>query len=135
MRDPVPDERGPFQALFEHQRRAESAVVPPFAATMAAGRLAQRRRRAHRGLWLYATASAAALVVVAAVMLRGWFTTTPVIAWSAPLGVELSAVSWTAPTDFLLATPDAQALGGVPRLLRVSDLTPAPTAPANDTND
>ena len=135
MRDPVPDERERFPALFQHQRRAESAALPSYVATMAAARLAQRRRLARRGVWLYGTVSAAALVLVATSLQRGWFTKAPVVSWSEPLGMQLTSVSWAAPTDFLLNTPDAQALRGVPQLLRVPDLTPARTAPANDTND
>ena len=44
-------------------------------------------------------------------------------------------VAWNSPTDFLLKTPDAAALHSVPRLVRLPNLTPAPSAPVIDTND
>jgi len=121
--------------LFEHQRRAESAKVPSFAATVARARQRERHKLARRGLWLYGTVSAAAAVVLTVVTVRTWFVRAPALQWSAPLGVELNRVSWNAPTDFLLDTPDADILRGTPRLVRLRVLTPVRRSPVPDTND
>ena len=121
--------------LFARQRQAESAGVPSFTATVAAAQLRARQRLARRGLWAYGAVSVAAVALVASVTMRAWFIRPPAVKWSAPLGVQLSSVTWNSPTDFLLKTPDAAALHSVPRLVQLPRLTPAPSAPVTDTND
>jgi len=136
MRDPALDERERFEDLFRQQRAAELAAAPAFAATMAAGQLARRRRVARRWVWAYSTVAVAATLVVGGFWLRGAGTPTPALQWSDPLGVRLTSVSWNAPTDFLLDTPDAAAISGVPQLTQVRDLMPDRTNTARgDTSD
>jgi len=134
MKDSQGGQHGLGEA-FVRLRRAESAQLPSFAATLARARQRQRQTVARRGLWLYGTVSAAVAVVLTVITVRTWFVRAPAIAWSAPLGVELNRVTWNAPTDFLLDTPDAEALRGTPRLVRLRVLTPSRRPSANDTND
>lgn len=124
-----------LRELISRLRRVESVVIPSFPATIAAARLQTRRRLARRGLWLYGAVSTAAVVVVTGLTVRAWFIGEPALDWSEPLGVQLSAVSWESPTDFLLKTPDDVALRGLPQLVRLRNLPPAPPAPVPDTND
>lgn len=96
-----------LHALFQQARREEAEAAPAFAATLARARAARRPRRLRAGL---VAALAIAGGIVALLILRG----RPDMTAAGP--VDLAAVRWTAPTDFLLETPGAELLRTVPRI-------------------
>jgi hypothetical protein len=110
MREPDPDLRSAFQALGRDVR----ATGPAFAdvASKDALQAARARRRRQRGMWL-----AAAVVVPVIIALQ--FRSRDAIdyrAFTAATGIDLGAVSWTAPSDFLLTMPGDDLLEVVPSI-------------------
>lgn len=119
MNDPRDDE---LRALFAAQRQDDAAASRSFAQTVAAARR-RAQRRPRLAAPLHALAGAAALLVIA-VALGTWGRGRRAPGDS--LAVDLGAVRWAAPTDFLLRTPGSHLLRGMPSLEHV----PALSAPA-----
>ena len=97
--------RARFRALAENE--AESA--PPFAPTPSRPRAARRRVVVRVRLTVGAVAAVLALAVLG---YARW-------AWRArpvPYPIDLAAVTWTGPTDFLLETPGAALLRELPAI-------------------
>jgi hypothetical protein len=102
--------RGRFQALAAE----DQAAVPRFALPGPAG-----GRR-----WSAGTVAIAATAVLAAAGALGWRLARP---RSLPYPIDLAAVTWNAPTDFLLRTPGASLLRELPTISPgVGDSAPAP---------
>lgn len=99
--------RDHFRAL----RREDATRVPPFGATLARARARGVAVGGHRwAMWLAASAVAVVVALAAAHALRSNGRRSAL--------VDLAAIRWHAPTDFLLALPGEDLLRAVPDLGR-----------------
>jgi hypothetical protein len=102
------DERE-LRARFRAWREEEADARPAFLATLAAARHRQVRRLPRLGVrrawWLAGLGIAAAVFLVLVARRR-----------PRPPTVDLAAVRWAAPTDFLLHLPGQRLLRGLPRI-------------------
>jgi hypothetical protein len=88
-----------------------------------AARLFRLPERATRGRWPATRLALAAVAVLAVAGAAGY-------AWRAfraepPYPIDLGAVTWNGPTDFLLDTPGASLLRELPRIGTAGDVPPA----------
>lgn len=91
---------------FAALRREDARTTPPFVAP----RMQPRPWPLRRPLAAAATVAAALAIVVA-----GWLTLRDTL--PSHVGpIDLASTTWVAPTDFLLRTPGAERLRGVPAL-------------------
>jgi len=95
---------------FHALRREDAAAAPPFYATLAAARAWHATAPRRRVLGLAAAAILVAGVAVALLLARRDRRGVP---------IDLAAVRWKAPTDFLLALPGEELLRTVPKLVTI----------------
>jgi len=91
---------------FAAMRRAEGAAAPAFANVTARG---TRQRSLRTSFTLGLAAAAVATIVIGVLSSRDRNE-------RAPVGIDLRAASWTAPTDFLLDTPGHWMLRDLPEI-------------------
>jgi len=106
---------------FHALRREDAAGAPPFNAMLAAARARRAGPPRRRTVWLAAAAVVAACVGLALLFTRPH---------RHGVTIDLAAVRWEAPTDFLLDLPGAALLRALPKLGRVT----LPGAGFTDTN-
>jgi hypothetical protein len=104
-----------LHARFAVLAAEDAQAAPPFALP----RVAPRRRVVPRPR---AVAAAAVLLAAAG---YAWWALRP---RAAPYPIDLAAVTWTAPTDFLLDTPGLALLRDVPTFIAGADTGIAPAA-------
>jgi hypothetical protein len=108
----IEDHDRDLRERFVALRRHVATDAPPFQATVATARARGSARWGRRGLWLAAAALAASVALALLLVRRG----RP----DGHVGIDLTAVRWRAPTDFLLTLPGSELLRSVPRLGRLT---------------
>ena len=120
-----------LRAAFNALNRDVQTSAPPFADLASASRLndARRRHRVRRGSILIAVILIPALIAVSA-------RSTPAFdfeRFSTLTGIDPGAVSWEAPSDFLLSTPGYDLLRTIPTIdVRVPAVPMDSTRPPQD---
>jgi hypothetical protein len=108
-----------LRARFRTLARDEAAAAPPF-------RVAAARRRRSVVPFVAAASLATGAATVAVILA----TRTP----PAPYPIDLGAATWTAPTDFLLATPGRDLLSHLPSIAAPMTSAPEPARDPRDTS-
>jgi hypothetical protein len=99
-----------LRARFRALRAADDATAPAFERLVDPS-LLERRRRQRRLRWRHGSMAMAVVAILAAVALRDRLRSVP--DETLPF-IDLGAVYWHAPSDFLLETPGRDLLRGVP---------------------
>lgn len=121
-----------LQQRFERQRESLLSQARPFDDVLSRGRLRKKRPSLRRP----AAAGVAAVLMVVVVLVGTRVLrdeTPPATADVSPHSLDLGAVTWRGPTDFLLETPGREFLLSVPTISAIRTGSPDSTARPTET--